>query len=49
MNKWQDITDMEVTKGRYRKSNPESVNVNDYRRVESIDMLSEYCRCAAEA
>jgi phosphoribosylformimino-5-aminoimidazole carboxamide ribotide isomerase len=41
MNKWQDITDLEINKGNLQSS--VLFCAGDYVLLESIDMLSEYC------
>lgn len=43
MNKWQDITDMEVSKGR-SKVTIRLVLDSEQTGLESLDVLSEYCR-----
>lgn len=42
MNKWQDITDMEVSKG--SEMTIRLVPVSEQTSLESLDMLSEHCR-----
>jgi len=43
MNKWQDITDMEVCKGTTFKPGDMPFIVSN-TGTESLDLLSEYCR-----
>lgn len=43
MNKWQDITDMEVSKG-VSGMTVRLVPVSEQTSLESLDMLSEHCR-----
>lgn len=43
MNKWQDITDMEVSKGALQVI-VRLLSASQLVLVESLDMLSEYCR-----
>ena len=43
MNKWQDITDMEVCKGGLATI-IHLVPVSEQASLDSLDMLSEYCR-----
>lgn len=46
MNKWQDITDMEVCQGKFKIMIViYSVGlVNTTRALETLDLLSEHCR-----
>lgn len=43
MNKWQDITDMEVSKGGSEMT-VDRVPDGEQIGIESLDMLSEHCR-----
>ena len=43
MNKWQDLTDLEVNKGASAHTCGRGAV---YGGAETLDMLAEYCRCA---
>lgn len=43
MNRWQDITDMEVSQGGLGVRARGGVHVDDYLDPDSLDLLSQYC------
>ena len=43
MNKWQDITDMEVTQGKTGVGFPGGSPLTSASTTDSLDLLSKYC------